>query len=106
MTMRYTNVVLTVIAICLAYMLPSATLPHPSQPRAPPRQGPGPIQVEIVGKPEFVLAGGLNDVFSKPIAVKIVRTDDNLPVEIKNYRVPIEVKDTETVPVRIESMPR
>lgn len=105
MSMRYTNVVLTVIAICLAYMCLRDTA-DPLSAAGTVSGRTGPVQVEIVGKPEFVVAGGLNDVFSKPIAIKIVRSDDTLPVEIKNYRVPIEVKDTETVPVRVESMPR
>lgn len=88
-SLRLTNFLLAVIAICLVYQCVMSGA-SPSSAQATPSQMAGVQQVQIVGTPEVRVVGARADV----------------PVNIKNWRVPVEIRDSTVLRVRVENFPR
>ena len=105
--MRYTNILLTVIAVCLVYQCAKYSAEPTSAAVTTPLNA-GPVRVEIVGKPTVTVAG-LEGLTRPPIKVEITNSDGN-PIAVKvtsvDNKVPVDIQDSETVNVRVESMPR
>lgn len=114
--MRYTNILLTVIAVCLVYQCAKYSAEPTSAAVTTPLNA-GPVRVEIVGKPTVTIAG-LESLTRNPVKVEVTNSD-GIPIKGPSYgnpiavkvtsvdgKVPVDIQDSETMNVRVESMPR